>query len=227
MGPYHSRKYRINEDFFCEWGPIMAYVLGFWFADGYMRKEKSYRISFSGKDENILIKIRQALDSNHPVRLIHKDDCYFISFCSKKLYQDLTKSGGLRRKSKTISFPAVPKEFLPDFIRGYFDGDGSVFFVEYTRTKDKRRTKELRTNFTSGSPKFLNSLMKVLHDEISLPLKRLGIYNEGGSFKLGYGMKDSDSLLNYMYYDKFPIGLKRKAIFVSRIPAYQKHFLYK
>lgn len=206
----------------------MAYVLGFWFADGYMRKEKSYRVTFSGKDRDIFIEICQSLNSNHPIRLTNNEDnCYFISFCSKKLYDDLIKLGGLRRKSKIIDFPNVPKKFLPDFIRGYFDGDGSVFFVEYVRTKDKRRTRELRTNFTSGSPNFLESLMKVLHSEIGLPLKKLGVYNEGSSLKLGYGMKDSDTLLNYMYYKDFPIGLSRKAIFVSKIPSYQKHNLYK
>src|SRR3989344_3784934 len=220
----HSRKYHLNENFFCKWDSAMAYVLGFWFADGYMRKEKSYRILFSGKDKDILAKIRKAIHSNHPIRLEHKDKCYFISLCSKKLYEDLTRLGGLRRKSKIITFPKVPKKFLPDFIRGYFDGDGSVFFVKYIRTKDKRITKELRTNFTSGSRQFLNNLMEVLHNEIGLPFKKLGVYNNGSSLKLGYGMKDSDALLRYMYYPDFPIGLKYKAAFVFRIPDYQKHF---
>jgi len=228
MKQYHSRKYNLNENFFDSWAPDMAYVLGFWFADGYMRKEKSYRVTFSGKDKEIFVQILKAFNSNHPIRLTDKeDDCYFISLCSKKLYEDLVKLGGLRCKSRVVNFPYVPRKFLPDFIRGYFDGDGSVFFVEYVRTKDKRRTRELRTNFTSGSPKFLESLMRVLHNEIGLPFKKLGVYNAGSSLKLGYGMKDSDTLLRYMYYDKFPIGLRRKASFVSKIPIYQKHFMYK
>jgi len=25
-----------------------------------------------------------------------------------------------------VEFPDVPKEYLPDFIRGYFDGDGCI-----------------------------------------------------------------------------------------------------
>lgn len=204
----------------------MAYVLGFWFADGYMRKEKSYRIIFAGKDEDILVEIRQALDSNHPIRFMAQDSCYYVSFCSKQLYQDLLKSGGFRRKSLTIDFPAVPKKFLPDFVRGYFDGDGSVFFIDYIRTKDGRPTRELRTNFTSGSRRFLEKLMHILHDEVGLSIKELGVYNKGGSLKLGYGMKDSEALLRYMYYGNFPIGLQRKANFVSKIPTYQKHASY-
>ena len=131
--------------------------------------------------------------------------------------------GGVRHKSHVIRFPDVPKKYLRDFIRGYFDGDGSVFFIDYIRTKDGRSTRELRTNFTSGSRKFLEDLMAALNREIGLSMRRIGVYNGGISLKLGYSMKDSDALLHYMYYKGFPIGLRRKADFLSRIPIYQKH----
>lgn len=203
----------------------MAYVLGFWFADGYMRKEKSYRITISGNDKEILIKIKDVMSSGHPIRFTDKkkEVCHFVSFCSKKLFNDLTNLGGFRKKSTTITFPYVPKKLLPDFIRGYFDGDGSVFFVNYIRTKDKRPTKELRSNFTSGSIDFLKSLMFILNKEIGLPIKQIGVYNDTRSLKLGYGTRDSDTLLHYMYYPGFPIGMDRKSVFLSRIPKYQKH----
>ena len=222
MKIYHSRRYKVNERFFSYWTPAMAYVLGFWFADGYMRIDKSYRISFSSKDKDILRSILQVLKSNHPIKP-HSGDCWQFTLHSKHMYFDLALLGGKRCKSKIITFPQVPIRFLRDFIRGYFDGDGSVFFVEYTRTKDKKLTRELRTNFTSGSRKFLESLMVILNKKLNLSLKKLGVFNNGGSLKLGYGMRDSDALLRYMYYDKFPIGLERKAIFVSRIPDYQRH----
>jgi hypothetical protein len=201
----------------------MAYILGFWFADGYMRKERSYRVVLCSNDKHILMDIRSAMSSTNPVRRSKGDDAWHVSFHSKHLYGSLTKLGGFRRKSKTITFPRVPRKYLRDFIRGYFDGDGSVFFVEYIRTKDGRPARELRTNFTSGSRKFLEELMFILKKEINLPLKALGVFNNGASLKLGYGMKDSDELLRYMYYPGFPIGLERKAIFLSRIPDYQIH----
>ena len=224
---YHSRKYRLDESFFDTWSPVTAYVLGFWFADGYMRIEKSYRILFTSNDKQILKDIRKVLRSSHPIRKAKRDNSFNISFHSKRLYRKLERLGGLRRKSRGMVFPSVPKEYLRDFVRGYFDGDGSVFFVEYIRTKDKRITRELRTNFTSGSRVFLKSLMGVLQNELGFSLKKLGVFNKGGSLKLGYGMKDSDSLLHYMYYKNFPVGLKRKAAFVSKIPEYQKHFFHK
>lgn len=88
---------------------------------------------------------------------------------NENFYEKLTELGGFRRKSKLITFPDIHNRFLPDFIRGYFDGDGSVFFVKYTRTKDKKLASELRTNFTSGSKKFLKNLkklMRILNEEI-------------------------------------------------------------
>lgn len=66
-------------------------------------------------------------------------------------------------------------------------------------------------------------LMQTLCEEISLPIKKLGEYNKSCTFKLGYGTKDSDALLHYMYYDNFPIGLDCKARFINKIPKYQRH----
>lgn len=224
MPEHHGRKYHLNESFFERWSSIMAYVLGFWFADGYIRKEKSYRIVIVSNDIQILRAIRDCRGSNCPiVKRLKPDRSSSIVFHSKRLYESLIAHGGMRRKSHLIRFPNVPKEYIRDFIRGYFDGDGSVFFVEYIRTKDGRLTRELRTNFISGSKKFLEDLMMVLNKEIGLSIKRVGIYSVGISLKLGYGMKDSDALLHYMYYKDFPIGLRRKADFLSRIPTYQKH----
>jgi len=33
----NKRRYLLNEKFFDKWSSEMAYILGFWFADGYMR----------------------------------------------------------------------------------------------------------------------------------------------------------------------------------------------
>lgn len=195
----------------------MAYVLGFWFADGFMRQEKSYRILFFSKDYQIIRDIRSAFSSNHPIRKNTADNCYLISLCSKKLYKDLENLGGYRRKSKTVSFPSVPLKYMPDFIRGYFDGDGSVFYQSYKATKNGKIYTHLRSNFTSGSIKFISSLMNVLYDQIGLRRKVIGKFNDGASLKLGHGEKETTKLLKYMYYPKFSIGLQRKARFANLV----------
>ncbi len=43
------------------------------------------------------------------------------------MIEDLRRLGLTERKSLTMRFPDVPEEFLRDFIRGCWDGDGSIF----------------------------------------------------------------------------------------------------
>lgn len=208
------RKYFVNENFFDEWTPKMAYVLGFWFADGYMRHEKSYRINFCSNDYDILVLIRNCLGSNHNIVSQKKDDSKDLIIFSKKLYLKVSELGGKRHKSRTIIFPEVPDKFLPDFIRGYFDGDGSVFFVKYINTKNKKLRKELRSNFTSGSVDFLEKLQDILNKKLNLVKKKICGFNDGRSLKLGYGTYDTLKLLRFMYYPNYPVGMTRKARFL-------------
>ena len=44
--------------------------------------------------------------------------------------QESINLGGKEKKSLDCHFPKVPNEYLRDFIRGYFDGDGSVWNVK-------------------------------------------------------------------------------------------------
>jgi intein/homing endonuclease len=212
-----SKKYLINDKFFDKWSSKMAYVLGFWFADGYMRHEKSYRISFCSNDCDVLIDIKQCFGSNHPIYYDKRDDSKLLIIYCKKLYNRLIELGGKRCKSRSIIFPAVPSRYLADFIRGYFDGDGSVFFVNYISSKNKKSRRELRSNFTSGSSEFLEKLQNILNSRLGLAKKKICPYNDGSSKKLGYGTYDTIKLLKFMYYPNHLISLKRKAVFVEKV----------
>ena len=53
-------------------------------------------------------------------------------------FSDLNKLGVVERKSLILTFPTeqqVPKHLMPHFIRGYFDGDGSVYKQKQGNTK--------------------------------------------------------------------------------------------
>jgi len=194
----------------------MAYILGFWFADGYMRHEKSYRIVFASKDYHLLLQIRNCLGSNHPIYRRKDGTGDQLIIFSKQIYLKLLALGGKRCKSKIIRFPRVPYKHLPDFIRGYFDGDGSVFHTTYIHTKTKRPRTELRSNFTSGSPKFLEDLQNALVNNLGAIKKKICSYNKGASWKLGYGTYDTLKLLQFMYYPNYSVGLERKAAFLGK-----------
>ncbi len=57
------------------------------------------------------------------------------------MFEDLCKHGCVPNKSLILEFPkTVPSDLIHHFIRGYFDGDGSVFI---TRKKWIRTPKTL------------------------------------------------------------------------------------
>lgn len=112
-----------------------AYVLGLFYADGYIyKKQFNY---FSGitlhlKDENLIDKIstlfpflRKSFDKSKP-STIH------LRCNIKKFVLDLELNGMHQRKSfenkENLHIPNIDKSLINHFIRGFFDGDGSVYF---------------------------------------------------------------------------------------------------
>lgn len=58
-----------------------------------------------------------------------------IQVYSKQLIEDLITHGCTPRKSLTLRFPTtVPEDMVQHFMRGYFDGDGSISFDKSTNS---------------------------------------------------------------------------------------------
>jgi hypothetical protein len=108
----------------------MAYILGYWWADGCMRVKPgngAHEIELSGNDLDHLHTIARTIGGNYALRRVSaRHECHAIAFCSKQMYHDLLALGGTPRKSKTIGFPDVPPDLLPHFVRGVVDGDGTL-----------------------------------------------------------------------------------------------------
>jgi hypothetical protein len=141
-----SRKSQINENYFenidCE---EKAYILGFLFADGNV-SEKSHKVSvqISYKDKDILIKMCNILfngdtsyikEYKYDRVIYNKDNNKTYSFLdhkaaifliNKKIADDLIKLGCMPNKTLILKFPILRDDLIQHFIRGYFDGDGSL-----------------------------------------------------------------------------------------------------
>lgn len=57
----NSRKWNINQDFFKTWSSDMAYIFGFWCADGCIYGGKMFDITIHNKDKYILKRIAEKL----------------------------------------------------------------------------------------------------------------------------------------------------------------------
>lgn len=126
-----------------------AYILGFICADGHVDyKKHNIAIALQDSDYLILEKIRNSMQSNHPiVRHIERKNPYTksnhlileqccISINSVELTEPLKEFGILSKKTYTLNskvIEKVPENLIRHFLRGYFDGDGSVIWgVKYS-----------------------------------------------------------------------------------------------
>lgn len=167
-----AQKYYCDESFF----EVIdteekAYWLGFIYADGYITEKVKYSsekigITLAKKDDNHLKKFKKALKYTGDIKYYKAKTSYgFVESCrilitSSKLVEDLIKLGVEKQKSLILKFPnenQVPKNLLPHFIRGYFDGDGSFNYSKGKWRLDFCGTKEM----LFGIQKFFGSNLKL------------------------------------------------------------------
>ena len=200
----HKSRLPIDEDFFKTWTKEMAYIFGFWIADGNMYK-KDHSISFVSKDHDLLDKIKSILKSDYKISK-RSDDCFQLHIYNKTIYNDLLKLGGIPRKSLTIQFPFIPGKYLSHFIRGFLDGDGSFCI---------KKNKYLDSNFT-GNVDFLTILKNKIKETININETYFGILNKSQSncsnriYQLEYFGKKAIALSNYIYQNSDNLRLERK-----------------
>lgn len=121
-----------------------AYWLGFLYADGsitYNLEKTKYviELGLAIKDYNHLEKFKKFLKCKNNIKLREKTKSCRLIICSKKMCEDLIKLGCVPNKSLILKYPTeeqVPLELQKHFIRGYFDGDGSIGLSK-TRTTPK------------------------------------------------------------------------------------------
>jgi hypothetical protein len=141
----YTRKYIPNENFFNVIDTQeKAYVLGLLYADGnnYVKGVHSYEVSCKLllSDKAILERMRDLLSPQSPIKKVfdkNTNDFYWLlKIHSKKLTQQLTKLGCVPAKSLILIWPKwlVDPELQRHFIRGYFDGDGSLYAKKPTNT---------------------------------------------------------------------------------------------
>lgn len=206
---------KVNTDFFKKWSSEMAYVLGFFMADGSIdiNPRGSHYFSIQICDKKLLESIREVLKSEHKISRIkgvgNERDRYRLQIGRKEMFEDLEKLGVNQQKSYTMEMPKVSKKYFGDFVRGYFDGDGNVW--SGLVHKDRKNSKmTLQIGFTSCSGRFLKDLQDNL---INYGVGLGSLYSRKNYFCLKYSMKDSLILSKIMYNNRVNnLFLERKKI---------------
>lgn len=191
------KKFAVDEGFFKKWSPEMAYILGYIAADGNIAwdKKKCYNsltITACAKDKKHLEKVRKVMQITKLLLFGQATNSYRLIIANKIICLDLMSLGIMPRKSLTIKLPIVPAVFLPHFIRGIIDGDGSVKF--YNRT----RSPYFEISISSGSPEFIKSLRKAILENVGVDSR---IFKTPSCFLLRYSCKRGLSLAWWIYND--------------------------
>jgi intein-encoded DNA endonuclease-like protein len=203
-----QRKYTINESYFDNIDTQeKAYILGFLFADGYNdEKKKSVHLTLQERDSEILTKINSLIGSNKPLRFIKKDigqNAVSLNIENKHISEQLAKLGTVQRKSLILQFPNhLDKKLHRHFIRGYFDGDGSI----------SRSGKSNYYFALEGNYDFLIVVQDILVNELSL--NKTKFYQKhkerASSTSMRYcGRLQTKKILDWLYKDS-TIYLNRK-----------------
>lgn len=159
ISPKNRCLYEINEDFFKMIdNQYKAYLLGFITADGYVTKsDNNYRmgITINKKDIEILEYFKEFTQSNSPIVSLDRN-LIRISIHNQNFIKHLLTKGVVPNKTfNTLPILMnIPNKFKNHFIRGYFDGDGTVF-------RSSRNTKLVRCGFI-GNIEFISELQKIL-----------------------------------------------------------------
>lgn len=206
-------KYNYNKDYFQKIdNSDKAYWLGFLYADGCINrvykneklKNMTLELSLCGEDKHHLEKFNKALESNVPIhkkiiRYKEKEyEAYRLTISCTKMCYDLIDKKCTPQKTYDIRFPSsdiVPMEYMKDFIRGYFDGDGCI---NVTTMNNKPH---IKINFT-GMEAMLKDIASFLIDQKVITVNSK-IHHDKRSkacsmFFYGDTVKD---FLDYIYVD--------------------------
>ncbi len=200
----------------------MAYVLGYFAADGSMLENKrgAHFIEFYSTDKELIQLVKAAIQSNHKISKRVQGGkwktAYRLQIGSKEIFSDLEQIGFTQNKSLSMTLPDIPIKYRAHFVRGYFDGDGCVYFKKHWASDRQKMRWVFTSRFTSGSRVFLEKLLYILREE---GIKGGFITTKNRGFELVLSHRDGLALSNFLY-NNVPEGLylrRKRSIFKKAI----------
>lgn len=191
------------------WNRNGAYIFGWIMSDGCLRLEgrnkTAYAVRIATSDKDAAEWLHNYMCSGNKI-YGNGTSGYIIKYRNVDAIEFMMQNSLTERKSLSMQFPDVPEEFLGDFIRGYFDGDGSIV-LHHTLYNTYAQA-----SFTSGSKDFLCELQKVLQRHgISSHLYIDGRETNSSHYLRVIKRSEIDKLFHFMYDNLSDVGfLNRK-----------------
>lgn len=187
-----KKKYNIH--FFDTYTKESCYWAGFIAADGNVKKDRnSVSIHLQLSDLSHLEKFARAINFEGSIE--KTDSSCRITIDGEWYVKKLKENFDIvPQKTFIIAFPTkMPKEFMSDYLRGYFDGDGNVSDIQgYARIQ-----------ITSGSQVFLNQCIDYFYNfgirtrkNKNNDTEKPKIYND---INISYTCNNAIKILDFLY----------------------------
>ena len=196
------------------WSPQFAYAVGLFTADGSLSKNGRH-LDFTSKDRVQVALFKECLALKVKIgtkRSGNGGRAYRVQFGDVLFYKFLASIGLMPAKSLILKSLEIPDEYFADFLRGYFDGDGSSYSFYDSIFPDSYR---FYVSFVSGSKDFTDWLRGRIQKAI-LVHGHVVPMSKSRCFQLKYSKREALQLCSYMYYQADLPCLKRKYLKVQR-----------
>lgn len=185
-------KTKVNHFYFSNYNPENCYWAGFILADGYIRTNKRFTLEIKLQKQDVIHLHKIKKDMGYDGKVIEKETYFNISISSPQLIEDLNKNFGIyNKKSLTCTIiDKIPKIYLKDFIRGYFDGDGCITYTSIDAIT------------FLGTEKTVDFIRKYFYNEVNITLRSKNmpdITKNSNICVIQYSGKAAFKCLQHMY----------------------------
>lgn len=193
------KKYGYNENYFEKIDTEdKAYWLGFIAADGSIGETCGLEISLSHKDIKHLYKFADNIGAEKDIvktRKIKQYEVCRLFINNKKIISDLSKYGIIQNKGFNLDFPNfLSDNMIKHYLRGYFDGDGSIS----TNGKNRNGSPKYALNLIA-TKSFLDKWMNHFHN---MGITSVKLQSRGPVMSWNkVGINQIRTILSYLYTD--------------------------
>jgi transcriptional regulator with XRE-family HTH domain len=192
-----------------------AYFLGFMYADGCVQtKNRQYMatLKLKSNDQVILERFRDIMSPSSPILSDRSQDQAIFRTNQKVICEQLIELGCVPNKSLILEFPTkVPNELIRHFLRGYSDGDGSIYSTRYQKSPIHKLRIDYYWAITS-TKQFCQATAQLLKEKLGVNCSRTLSHpklNQTTTALIVSGNLQSMKVLNWLYQDA-TIYLPRK-----------------
>lgn len=207
-----------DPDFMSMEDELKFYLLGLILTDGCISHQpgKIERMTLRTSDQQLaellhpIISPQRKMYENKPLKEEHNIS-YALVNTNEQAIESLKSYGIYPNKSYTVDFPNIPENAMHHFIRGVFDGDGSI-----SRSLIAGKYPARKISFTSASLSFAESLKSLLESKGYSPYiskdTRKDVY-----YVYMYKKDELSSFANWIYQDAIHYLHRKHAKFFDDI----------